>query len=135
MSFSNYTIDHIGIAVRDLEKSLHFYKQNFGFEVSHREKIASQSVEVVFLNLPNTKLELLGSLNQNSKLAAFLEKRGEGLHHICYRVSNIIQELARLKALGFELIDQVPRPGAHSSQIAFVHPKSTEGVLTELCQY
>ena len=134
-AFKNYSLDHLGIAVHDLEKSIEFYSQNFTFPITHRETLESQGVELVFLDVGNTRFELLGSARAGSKIEAYLAKHGEGLHHICYRVNDIKAELSRLKGLGFELIDQTPRPGAHGSMIAFVHPKSCQGVLTELCQY
>lgn len=131
----NYTLDHIGIAVADIEHSIEFYRASYGFELSHREVITSQDVEVAFLKLPNTSIELLAARGASSKLSAFLAKKGPGLHHICYRVDDIERELARLKSLGFTLLDETPRPGAHGTRIAFLHPKSCEGVLTELCEY
>lgn len=129
-----YPLHHIGIAVRNLDASIAFYKNTFGFEVDLRETLESQGVELVFLKLPNTMLELLMPLTGQSKLRSFLDTRGEGLHHICYQVPDIVAELARLAALGCQLIDKTPRPGAHNSQIAFLHPKSMDGVLVELCQ-
>ena len=134
-AFTNFTLDHIGIAVTDLDASIEFYLLNLGFECSVREKIESQGVEVAFVDLPNCKIELLAALSAESKLAKFLAKNGAGLHHVCYRVTDIRAELARLSGLGFELIDKQPRKGAHHSEIAFLHPKSCQGVLTELCQY
>ncbi|MBX7138359.1 MAG: methylmalonyl-CoA epimerase [Oligoflexia bacterium] len=130
-----FNLDHIGIAVKNLDSSLVWYQRSFGFQLESRERIETSGVEVVFLKLPNTKLELITPISAASKLNSFLEKRGEGLHHICYEVADIRAELARMTALGFELIDKTPRPGAHGSQIAFISPKSTEGVLTELCEY
>ncbi len=130
----NYPLHHIGIAVKDLDKALAFYQKTFGFELDVREKIESQGVELVFLKLPNTLLELLTPISANSKLQRFLDTRGEGLHHICYKVKDIKAELARLAALGCEPIDQKPRPGAYNSLIAFLHPKHMGGVLVELCQ-
>ena len=128
-------LDHVGIAVTDLDASIAFYQRSFGFTVELRESVPSQNVEVAFLGLPGTKIELLAPLSESSSLTKFLKTRGPGLHHICYRVADIRKELARLKALGHVLIDESPRPGAHHSLIAFVHPKSCEGVLTELCEY
>lgn len=129
-----YPLHHIGIAVKDLESSIAFYRKTFGFEVGLREKIESQGVELAFLKLPNTMLELLTPTSTSSKLQSFLDARGEGLHHICYQVPDIKAELTRLSALGCQLIDKQPRPGAHHSLIAFIHPKSMGGVLVELCQ-
>jgi len=128
-------IDHIGIAVPNIDAALEDYRKNFGFALDSREVIASQRVEVAFIRLPNTLIELLAPQDDSSTLARFLAKRGPGLHHICYRVDDIRSELARLKSQGVELIDAAPRPGAHRTEIAFLHPKSTGGVLTELCEH
>jgi methylmalonyl-CoA epimerase len=129
-----YPLDHIGIAVTDLEASLAYYQRTFGFQVDLREEVSSQQVKLAFLKLPNTLLELLTPTSETSTLAKFLKTRGPGLHHLCYRVPDIKAELKRLGGLGFQLIDKEPRIGAHNSLIAFIHPKNTEGVLTELCE-
>ncbi|MBX7144391.1 MAG: methylmalonyl-CoA epimerase [Oligoflexia bacterium] len=129
-----FPLDHIGIAVENLEASISYYRDTFGFALDIRELVPSQKVEVAFVSLANTKIELLAATDSDSTLAKFLRERGPGLHHICYRVPNIEVELARLKAAGIRLIDEKPRPGAHHTRIAFLHPKSTQGVLTELCQ-
>lgn len=129
------TLDHVGIAVENLEAAISRYKTLYGFELDLREKVPTQQVEVAFLKLANTKIELLAPTSPESTLAKFLKNKGPGLHHICYEVKDIKAELAKLKAKGVELIDQTPRPGAHKTLIAFLHPKSTSGVLTELCQY
>lgn len=130
----HYLLDHVGIAVLDLEESLQFYSKTFGFVLELRETIATQKVEIAFLKLENTLLELLAPTASDSTLAKFLATRGAGLHHICYRVPDIRAELSRLKSSGMRVIDEEPRPGAHNSLIAFLHPKGTEGVLTELCE-
>lgn len=128
-------LDHLGIAVLNIDAALAEYQKNFGFVLDSREIISSQRVEVAFIRLPNTLIELLAPQDDSSPLAKFLAKRGPGLHHICYRVEDIRAELARLKGAGVQLIDEVPRPGAHHTEIAFLHPKSTGGVLTELCEH
>lgn len=130
-----WPLDHVGIAVHNLDSALEEYSRNFGFTLDSREIIASQRVEVAFIRLPNTLVELLAPQDEASPLSKFLAKRGPGMHHLCYQVGNIEAELARLTATGVELIDKVPRPGAHGSRIAFIHPKSTGGVLTELCEH
>lgn len=130
----SFPIDHIGIAVADLDAAIGEYQKNFGFAVDLRESVASQNVELAFLRLPNILLELLMPTSDTNAVAKFLKSRGPGLHHICYRVPDIRAELTRLEGLGFQLIDKQPRPGAHNSLIAFIHPKSTGGVLTELCE-
>lgn len=129
-----YILDHTAIAVPDLDAAIAEYQRNFGFKVDLREKVPSHKVEVVFLKLENTLLELLAPTDETSTVATFLKKRGAGLHHICFRVPDIKAELKRLSALGVQLIDKDPRPGAHHSLVAFIHPKSMGGTLIELCQ-
>ena len=128
-------LDHIGIAVTDLDSSLRQYTRDFGFTVKHREIVSSQQVEIVFLELANTMIELLAATAKESPIQKFLDKRGAGLHHVCYRVDDIKGELERFEKLGYRLIDSTPRPGAHNTMIAFIHPTAVGGVLTELCQY
>lgn len=130
-----WLLDHVGIAVHDIDAALLEYRTQFGFSVDSREVIESQRVEVAFIRLPNTLIELLAPQDESSPLAKFLAKRGPGMHHLCYRVDNIEAELTRLIQAGVEVIDKVPRPGAHHTRIAFLHPKSTGGVLTELCEH
>lgn len=128
-------LDHIGIAVQNLQESIKHYQDCFGFKVSHSEILKSQQIELAFLDLANTKIELLAPTSQQSSISKFLIDRGPGLHHICYKVEDIVAELASLKKLGARLIDEQPREGAHNTLIAFLHPKSMQGVLTELCEY
>lgn len=130
-----WPLDHVGIAVHNIDAALNEYRTQFGFAVDSREVIESQRVEVAFIRLPNTLIELLAPQDESSPLAKFLAKRGPGMHHLCYRVENIETELKRLMQAGVEVIDKVPRPGAHHTRIAFLHPKSTGGVLTELCEH
>jgi methylmalonyl-CoA/ethylmalonyl-CoA epimerase len=129
-----FPIHHIGIAVKNLPAAITEYKARWGAIVTLEEELPAQSVRLAFLQAPNTLIELLAPLSPQSTLARFIEKRGEGLHHICYEVGDIVSELARLTREGVTLIDSTPRPGAHQSLIGFVHPKSCGGVLTELCQ-
>lgn len=129
------TLDHIGYAVTSLEDSIEFYRKTFGYQLELREEIKSQQVELAFLKLQNTKIELLMPTAPESKLQKFLDQRGPGLHHVCYRVSDIRKSLKELEQKGIRLIDREPRPGAHNTMIAFLHPKDTQGVLTELCEY
>jgi methylmalonyl-CoA/ethylmalonyl-CoA epimerase len=103
--------------------------------VTLREKLQDRGIELAFLNTGGTKLELLMPLQGNTPLARFIEKRGPGIHHICYRVDNIKTEMVRLESLGAKLIDTIPRPGASGTMIAFIEPASFSGVLTELCEY
>jgi len=135
MTLSNSPLDHVGIAVKNLDEALIFYTQKLGFELLSQENLASQNVILCFIKLQNTTLELLQPDGKSGALYRFMEKRGEGLHHLCYRVTDIKSTLQELKISGFNLIDEAPRPGAHGSMVAFIHPKSTQGVLTEICQY
>jgi methylmalonyl-CoA/ethylmalonyl-CoA epimerase len=132
---AQWKIDHIGIAVTDLAQAIELYSKTASTEVTLRETLPSQGVELAFLNTGGSKVELLAPLNDQCTLARFLAKRGAGLHHICYEVIDIEAELARLSALGCSLIDTVPRHGAGNTKIAFISPGSFFGVLTELCQY
>ncbi len=132
----NYELDHIGIAVTDLDAAIAQHQALYGFKLASRETLTSHGVEIAFLDLPlpNNKIELLANLPGSTTLTSFIEKRGPGLHHICYRVSDIKLELQRLSAAGCQLIDKQARRGAGGHLVAFVHPKSTGGVLTELCE-
>lgn len=127
-------IDHVGLAVADLEAAAAFYEWFLGAAPAHREEVASDGVRTIFFDLGPSSLELLGSTRSDSSIARFLEKRGEGLHHLAYLVSDIEAELASWRERGAELIDEQPRPGARGRLIAFIHPKSAGGVLTEFCQ-
>ncbi|MDZ4785193.1 MAG: methylmalonyl-CoA epimerase [bacterium] len=129
-----FPIDHIGIAVKDLEAEIKAYEKNFACKLDLQEEIPSQKVKLAFLKSENTLIELLTPTSEDSTLAKFIKTKGPGLHHICFRVPDICTELARLKSLGHKLIDEIPRTGAHNSLIAFIHPKSTSGTLIELCQ-
>jgi methylmalonyl-CoA/ethylmalonyl-CoA epimerase len=127
-------IDHIGVAVPDLEAAVASYRQLFGVEPSHREIVESDGVATVMFEVGESRIELLGSLGPDSKIANFLEKRGGGIHHVAYGVSDVQEALDRLAADGVQLLDRSPRPGAGGKLVAFVHPKAVAGVLTELCQ-
>jgi methylmalonyl-CoA epimerase len=127
-------IDHVGLAVADLEAAAAFYQRFLGSPPAHREEVPTDGVRTVFFDLGPSSLELLGSTRSDSSIARFLEKRGEGLHHLAYLVSDIEAELASWRDRGAELIDEQPRPGARGRLVAFIHPKSAGGVLTELCQ-
>ncbi len=126
-------VNHIGIAVHSIEKHRDFYERVLGAKFESLEEVPSQKVRVGFYQLADVRLELLEPTDPSSTIAAFLEKRGEGLHHIAYTVSDIEDRLKELKANGVRLIDESPRLGAHHTRIAFLHPKSSCGVLTELC--
>jgi methylmalonyl-CoA/ethylmalonyl-CoA epimerase len=128
------TLDHIGIAVRDLDEALAFYRDALGLEIEAPEEVASQKVRAHFIPVGEASLELLEATAPDSPIARYVEKRGPGIHHITLRVDDIHAALARLKDKGIRLIDESPRPGAEGALIAFVHPASTHGVLVELKQ-
>ncbi len=138
MSAQAQAINHIGIAVKSIDAYREFYEKTLGAKFEGIEEVADQKVKVAFFTVGpvghEVRLELLEPTTPESTVAAFIEKRGEGLHHIAYTVANIQQRLDALKAGGVRLIDEKPRAGAHHTQIAFLHPKSSCGVLTELCQ-
>ena len=127
-------LDHVGIAVRDLEAALAFYRDALGLEVEGSEEVASQRVRAHFVRTGRAKLELLESTGSESTIARYVEKRGPGLHHITLRVDDIAAALAQLKARGVRLIDEQARPGAEGAMVAFIHPSSAHGVLVELKQ-
>ena len=128
-------LDHIGIAVSNLDEALTFYRDALGLEVQMPEDVPSQRVRVHFMPAGGAAIELLEATAEDSPIARYLAKRGPGLHHITLRVDDIAAALVRLKARGVRLIDEVPRPGAHGSLVAFIHPSSAHGVLVELTQH
>lgn len=127
-------INHIGIAVKNLENSIPLYRDQLGMEFEGMEEVAEQKVRVAFLKVGESRIELLEPTAPDSPVAKFLEKNGEGIHHMAYEVTDIEATLAELKQKEVRLIDEKPRRGAHGSLIAFLHPKATGGVLTEICQ-
>ena len=127
-------IDHVAIVVKDLEATIRLYTGTLGFKQIYRETIADQGIEAVGLEAGDSVIELLRPLDENSPIAKYRGDADTKLHHTAYRVPNLEAELARLKAQGVRLIDEHPRKGAHGNLIAFLHPKSTQGVLVELCQ-
>jgi methylmalonyl-CoA/ethylmalonyl-CoA epimerase len=127
-------IDHVGIAVRDLEASVERYRRAFGVEPVHRETVEHQGVEEVLFRAGTSYVQLLRALGPDTPVGEFLERRGEGVHHVGYRVTDIRAALARLKEEGLELVDQEPRPGSRGTTVAFVHPRALDGVLIELVQ-
>ena len=126
------TLDHIGIAVGNIQQALAFYRDALGLDVETPEDVPSQRVRAHFIQAGDSALELLEATAEDSPIAKYVQKRGPGLHHITLRVDNIASALAQLKARGVRLIDESPRPGAHGSLVAFVHPSSAHGVLVEL---
>ncbi len=127
-------IDHIGIAVKSLDETIPFYRDNLGMAFAGIEEVAEQKVRVAMLQVGESKIELLEPTCEESPVAKFIEKNGVGIHHIAYEVADIEAEIAKLLAGGVRMIDEKPRNGAHGTRIAFIHPKSSNGVLTELCQ-
>jgi len=127
-------ISHIGIAVNSLDASIPFYRDVLGMEFEGTEVVAEQKVKVAFLVIGESRIELLEPTAPDSPVAKFLEKKGEGTHHLAYEVDDLEAALAGLKEQGVRLIDETPRMGAHNTRIAFVHPKASGGVLTELCE-
>jgi methylmalonyl-CoA/ethylmalonyl-CoA epimerase len=127
-------INHIGIAVRSIEAQRPFYEGALGAIYEGVEDVADQKVRVGFFRVGDVRLELLEPSDPSSTIATFLEKKGEGLHHVAYTVDDIETRIAELKQSGLRMIDESPRPGAHHTRIAFVHPKSSCSVLTELCE-
>jgi methylmalonyl-CoA/ethylmalonyl-CoA epimerase len=127
-------IEHIGIAVKDLQESVKFYEEVLGLECYAVEEVKDQKVKTAFFMLGGTKIELLESTDPEGPIGKFIEKKGEGVHHLAFAVEGIENALATLKDKGIQLVDQQPRKGAEGLDIAFLHPKSTGGVLTELCE-
>jgi methylmalonyl-CoA/ethylmalonyl-CoA epimerase len=127
-------IEHIGIAVSNLEESIKFYEDVLGFKCYAIEEVKDQKVKTAFFMVGQTKIELLESTDPEGPIGKFIEKRGEGVHHIAYAVEGLENALSHMESKGVRLIDQQPRKGAEGLHIAFLHPKSTGGVLTELCE-
>ena len=127
-------IDHIGVATDDLEGALALYEKTLGMPLAHRETVESQGVEAALLDVGEGHVELLRPLGPDTPVGKYLEKRGPGLHHVAYAVGDIDDVLGRLKDAGVELIDSEPRIGIRDSRVAFVHPRSTGGVLTEIVE-
>lgn len=127
-------IDHIGVAVRNLEESLKFYQETLGLDLQGIEIVEEQKVKVAFLPIGDTEIELLESTDEAGPIAKYIANKGEGVQHIAYRVDDIEISIADMLAKGVRMIDEKPRYGAGGAKIAFCHPKSTNGVLVELCQ-
>ena len=127
-------IEHIGIAVQSLEKAEKLYGTLLGKPPYKRETVASENVITSFFRIGETKIELLVPANENSPIAKFLEKKGEGIHHIAFEVDNIYEEIKRLEKEGFDIIYTEPKKGADNKLVTFIHPKTTGGILIELCQ-
>ena len=127
-------IDHIGVATDDLDGALALYERSLGMPVAHRETVESQGVEAVLLDVGEGHVELLSPLGPDTPVGRYLDQRGPGLHHVAYAVADIDETLGKLKRSGIELIDSEPRQGIRDSRVAFVHPRSMGGVLTEIVE-
>jgi methylmalonyl-CoA/ethylmalonyl-CoA epimerase len=127
-------IEHIGIAVRNLEESIKFYEDTFGLKCYAVEEVKDQKVRTAFFEVGQTKIELLESTEPDGPIGKFIEKKGEGVHHLAFSVKNIESALTEIEKKGIQLIDKQPRKGAEGLDIAFLHPESTFGILTELCE-
>ncbi|MEW5725564.1 MAG: methylmalonyl-CoA epimerase [Thermodesulfobacteriota bacterium] len=126
-------IAHIGVAVRDTDEAARFYGEKLGLGADHQEMLGE--LKISFVPVGPTNIELVQSTTPEGVIAKHIEKRGEGIQHVAFEVEDLDQALAELKAKGVRLLDETPRPGAHGARIAFIHPKETNGVLTELCEY
>ncbi|MEI6049280.1 MAG: methylmalonyl-CoA epimerase [Bacteroidota bacterium] len=127
-------IEHIGIAVANLETAISFYEKIFGLKCYNIEEVPEQKVRTAFFLVGQTKIELLESTDPEGPVGKFIDKKGEGVHHIAFAVENIEEQLAHAEKMGVKLIDHIPRKGAEGLDIAFLHPKSTSGVLIEMCE-
>ena len=127
-------IDHIGVAVEDLDEAVALYSERFAMPVEHRETVEEQGVEAVLLGVGESHVELLRPLDADSAVGRFLARNGPGLHHVAYSTDDIESALERVRAAGMKLIDERPRTGIRATRVAFLHPKSTGGVLTELVE-
>lgn len=127
-------VEHIGIAVRDITLSSSLYERLLGVSCYKTELVSSEGVETAFFQVGDSKIELLSATNEESVIAKFIAKKGEGIHHVAFKVDDIYGEMERLKAEGFTLLNEQPKKGADDKLVCFVHPKGTSGVLIELCQ-
>jgi methylmalonyl-CoA epimerase len=127
-------IDHIAIAVNDLEAAIDYYHRAYGVEVEHREVIERDGVEEALLKVADSYVQLLTPVRDDSPVAKYLERKGEGIHHVGYRVDSCAEALARVKAEGYQVIDDAPRPGSRGTTVAFIHPKTAFGTLIELVE-
>jgi methylmalonyl-CoA/ethylmalonyl-CoA epimerase len=127
-------IEHLGIAVKDLKASIALYEQLLNTPCYKTEVVETEGVSTAFFGTGPNKIELLEATNENSPIAKFIAKKGEGIHHVAFEVENIEAEMKRLAALGFELLNETPKNGADNKLVCFLHPKTTNGVLVELCQ-
>jgi methylmalonyl-CoA/ethylmalonyl-CoA epimerase len=134
MSFSPTDLDHVGIAVTDLDEAIERYRSTLGLQPVHREVVRDQGVDEVLFAVGDSYVQLLGALGPDTPVGRYLERRGPGVHHVAYRVSDVALALEHLRGEGVPLIDESPRPGSRNTSVAFVHPRGFEGVLVELVQ-
>jgi methylmalonyl-CoA epimerase len=127
-------IDHVAIAVNDLDAAIEYYKRAYGVDVEHRERVERDGVDEALLKVADSYVQLLHPFRDDSTVAKFLERKGEGIHHVGYRVTSCAEAVERLKAEGYQLIDPEPRPGSRGTTVAFVHPKGAFGTLIELVE-
>jgi methylmalonyl-CoA epimerase len=127
-------VDHIGVAVEDIDASLELYERDYGMTLVHREVVAEQGVEAVLLDVGENHIELLAATGPDTPVGKFIAKKGPGMHHVAYQVDDIEATLAALKEAGLKLIDETPRIGIRNSRVAFLHPKTAGGLLTEIVQ-
>ena len=127
-------IDHVAIAVNDLEAAIAYYRETFGAEVDHREVVESDGVEEALLKVADSYVQLLTPIRDDSPVAKSLDKRGEGIHHVAYRVDDCAAAIERVKREGHQVIDELPRPGSRGTTVAFIHPRGSFGTLIELVQ-
>lgn len=128
-------IDHLGVAVHNLDAAMNTYGKALGFKISGTETLEKRGIQVALVETGNARIELIAPLHENSEVSKFLKTRGEGIHHVCVRVKSVATALKELASRGAQLINTTPQPGAHGMLVAFVHPKGTHGVLLELAQH
>ncbi|KLO22708.1 hypothetical protein X275_05525 [Marinitoga sp. 1197] len=128
-------IDHIGIAVKSIDKALNLYKNLLNLEITGEEILENRGLKVVFIKAGDTRIELLEPLHENSEISGFLNKKGEGIHHIAYEVENASEMIKKSKELGIKPLSDEPKDGAHNTKVVFLHPKTTNGVLVELVEH
>lgn len=128
-------LDHIAIAVPDMEAAIARFVDDLGIELAGREDVPSESTSTAFLPIDGTKIELIHPIAGEGPVAAYLEKRGGGLHHLCFETDDIDSDMARLRDKGYRFLSEAPKPGAHGTRVAFIHPKSCGGVLIELAEH
>lgn len=131
---TNKHIDHVGIAVKDLEKAISTYEKLLGTDCYKQEEVQAQKVNTAFFKTGESKIELLGATSDDSVIAKYVEKKGEGMHHVAFEVEDIRAEMKRLRDEGFTVLSEEPSRGADNKMVAFVHPKDNNGVLVEICQ-